>query len=65
MDFSRADAALMASSGRATSMSFFRYVVMDETVDRYEDNPPWKSLKNNALWAYGDSDIGISTFQTP
>lgn len=46
-------------------MSFFRYVVMDEAIDRYEDNAPWKSLRNNALWAHGDSDIGISTFQTP
>jgi hypothetical protein len=31
MDFSRADAALMASSGMATSLSFFRYIIMDET----------------------------------
>ncbi len=46
-------------------MSFFRYFVMDEAVDRYEDNAPWKSLKNRALRPYGGSDIGISMFQPP
>ena len=49
----------------AYDVSFFRYVVMDETADCYEDNAPWKSLKNNALLSYEASDIGISTFQTP
>ena len=44
-------------------MSFFRYVVMDETADCYEDNAPWKSLKNNALPAYEDSDIGFRRFR--
>jgi hypothetical protein len=53
MDFSLADAALMASSGRATSISFFRYFVITLLLFEKDGLTKNLALRSRMLIALG------------